>query len=92
MGSGAFKNVYRALDTERGIEVAWNQVIIDKYQLDKEKVLLEIEFFKKIRHQHIIDFYHYWKDEKKNQVVFITELMPSGTLTEYVYINYIFRL
>lgn len=80
LGSGAFKTVYRALDTERGIEVAWNQVLTDRVQLDKEKVLREIEFFKKIRHKHIIEFYNFWTT--KNQVVFITELMPSGTLTE----------
>jgi len=84
LGSGAFKTVYRALDTERGIEVAWNQVMIDRFQLDKDKVLREIDFFKKIRHKHVIDFYHFWTDERKNQVVFITELMPSGTLTDYI--------
>jgi len=84
LGSGAFKTVYRALDTEKGIEVAWNQVLIDRFQLDKEKVLREIEFFKKIRHKHVIEFYNFWTDERKNQVVFITELMPSGTLTDYI--------
>jgi len=84
LGSGAFKTVYRALDTERGIEVAWNQVMIERFQLDKDKVLREIDFFKKIRHKHVIDFYHFWTDERKNQVVFITELMPSGTLTDYI--------
>ena len=72
------------MDTDVGIEVAWNQVLIDRYQLDKTKVLREIEFFQQIRHQNVIEFYHFWVDEEKNQVVFITELMPSGTLTQYV--------
>ena len=84
LGAGAFKTVFRAMDTDYGIEVAWNQVLIDRYQLDKATVLREIQFFQQIRHQNIIEFYHFWVDETKNQVVFITELMPSGTLTQCV--------
>ena len=73
------------MDTHLGIEVAWNQILLDTktFQLDKAKVLKEIEFFQKIRHQNVIEFYHFWIDETKNQVVFITELMPSGTLKKY---------
>lgn len=84
LGAGAFKTVFRAMDTDYGIEMAWNQVLIDRYQLDKATVLREIQFFKQIRHQNIIEFYHFWVDEAKNQVVFLTELMPSGTLTQYI--------
>jgi serine/threonine protein kinase len=53
-------------------------------QLDKNKVLHEINIFQQIRHEKLIEFYHFWIDEVQNQVVFITELMPSGTLKEYV--------
>jgi len=84
LGVGAFKTVFRALDTELGIEVAWNRVEIDRVHLDKTKILHEINIFQKIRHEKLIEFYHFWINEIENEVVFITELMPSGTLKEYI--------
>lgn len=84
LGSGAFKTVYRGFDTERGIEVAWNQVLYERYNLDLSRVMNEIEVFKTIRNPHIIEFYHAWQDSDAKQVVFITELMPSGTLKQCV--------
>lgn len=83
LGSGAFKTVYRGFDTERGIEVAWNQVLYERYNLDLSRVMNEIEVFKTIRNPHIIEFYHAWQDTDAKQVVFITELMPSGTLKQF---------
>mmetsp|Transcript_13101 Transcript_13101/g.52243 ORF Transcript_13101/g.52243 Transcript_13101/m.52243 type:complete len:1086 (+) Transcript_13101:260-3517(+) len=83
LGSGAFKTVYRGFDTERGIEVAWNQVLYERYNLDLSRVMNEIEVFKSIRNPHIIEFYSAWQDTDAKQVVFITELMPSGTLKQF---------
>ena len=75
-----FKEVYRAVDTDRGIEVAWNKISLDRFQLDKQQILQEMESFHGIKHQNIIEFNHFWIDEDKKQVVYITELLPSGTL------------
>jgi len=33
LGSGAFKSVYKAIDRDRGIEVAWNQLRLDRFQV-----------------------------------------------------------
>ena len=73
------------MDTELGIEVAWNQVLIDNntFTLDYYGALKAIECFQQIRHQNIIEFYHFWIEESKNQIVFISELMLSGTLKTY---------
>ena len=65
--------------------MAWNQVLYERYNLDLSRVMNEIEVFKSIRNPHIIEFYHAWQDTDAKQVVFITELMPSGTLKQYAY-------
>jgi serine/threonine protein kinase len=44
----------------------------------------EAELLLTLDHQHIINIYHYWIDEEKSRLVFITELMTSGTLKEYL--------
>jgi WNK lysine deficient protein kinase len=42
LGRGAFKNVYKAYDLEKGIEVAWNEVSYSQLNT-KEKMQLQDE-------------------------------------------------
>lgn len=42
----------------------------------------EIEILKRVRHPNIIQFHDYWYNN--TEFVFITELMTSGTLREYI--------
>jgi serine/threonine protein kinase len=42
----------------------------------------EIEILKRVRHSNIIQFHDYWYNN--TEFVFITELMTSGTLREYI--------
>ena len=83
LGRGAFKIVYRGLDRDRGVDIAWNQLNLDQGdQLDHDKIQNEINTLKNLRHQNVIDFYDQWANQKKRQIIFITECMTSGTLTE----------
>ncbi|KAG0369461.1 Serine/threonine-protein kinase wnk1 [Gamsiella multidivaricata] len=88
LGEGAYKNVYRAFDQEEGVEVAWNQLRIDHLtKKEAQKILSEIEILESIRNDHIINFYASWSTKAPNggeRVVFITELMSSGTLKQYL--------
>ena len=43
-----------------------------------------------LNHDNIIGIYDSWEDEKNKEVVFITELMTSGTLKEFVSISLYF--
>ncbi len=43
------------------------------------KILEEVRTLQSLKHQHIIECYHSWVDQKLEQVNFITEMM-SGTL------------
>ncbi|KAF9346250.1 Serine/threonine-protein kinase wnk4 [Mortierella sp. AD094] len=88
LGEGAYKHVYRAFDQEEGVEVAWNQLRIDHLtKKEAQKILSEIEILESIRNDHIINFYASWSTRAPNggeRVVFITELMSSGTLKQYL--------
>ncbi|KAG0022278.1 hypothetical protein BGZ80_000612 [Entomortierella chlamydospora] len=88
LGEGAYKLVYRACDLEVGNEVAWNQLRLDNLtKREARKILSEIEILQSIRNEHIINFYSSWLTPTVNggeRIVFITELMSSGTLKQYL--------
>lgn len=90
LGEGAYKLVYRACDLEEGNEVAWNQLRFDHLsKREAQKILSEIEILQSIRNDHIINFYASWStpltnSETGERIVFITELMSSGTLKQYL--------
>ncbi|KAF9906788.1 hypothetical protein EC991_000301 [Linnemannia zychae] len=89
LGEGAYKVVYRACDLEEGNEVAWNQLRFDHLsKREAQKILSEIEILQSIRNDHIINFYASWSTPATQsggeRIVFITELMSSGTLKQYL--------
>ena len=85
LGRGAFKTVFKAQDLEHGKLVAWNEVNIKMYgPRERKRILNEITLLKQLSHQNLIAFYGAWVNKEKEKVVFITELMSSGTLKECV--------
>ncbi|ORZ14207.1 kinase-like domain-containing protein [Absidia repens] len=81
LGKGAYKVVYKAIDREEGYEVAWNSMM-GLHSPDNKEMEHEIEILKSVRHPNVIAFHDAWCT--KNEFVFITELMTSGTLREYI--------
>ncbi|KAJ3373640.1 hypothetical protein GGF31_000484 [Allomyces arbusculus] len=91
LGRGAYKEVYKAFDTEEGVEVAWNQLRCTDGMSKRElqKVCSEVHLLQRLHHDNIIQFFHVWtakspRDGGRERVFFITELMTSGTLSSYV--------
>ncbi|KAG2231219.1 kinase-like domain-containing protein [Thamnidium elegans] len=80
LGKGAFKVVYKAIDREEGYEVAWN--VLQAPRQEVKAFGHEIEILKSVRHPNIITFHEAWYNE--TEFIFITELMTSGTLREYI--------
>ncbi|KND03674.1 WNK protein kinase [Spizellomyces punctatus DAOM BR117] len=80
LGKGAYKVVYKAIDREEGYEVAWNTCQTTKAEF--MELSEEIEILKRVRHPNIIQFHDCWYNNM--EFVFITELMTSGTLREYI--------
>lgn len=85
LGTGAYKSVYKAYDTDQGIDVAWNAIDIGVLpNTEKTRIIQEVQLLQKLEHKNIINFYGSWFSKEKNQVVFITEIMTSGTLKSYI--------
>lgn len=51
---------------------------------DKEKIRDEILLIQKLNHPKIIHFINAWHNQKKEEVVFITEIMTGGSLKQYL--------
>lgn len=50
----------------------------------RDKFVDEVTLLKRLKHDNIIQCFAHWDDESTNSVVFITELMTSGTLKQFV--------
>uniref|UniRef100_H2ZVP6 Vacuolar protein-sorting-associated protein 25 n=1 Tax=Latimeria chalumnae TaxID=7897 RepID=H2ZVP6_LATCH len=87
IGRGSFKSVYKGLDTETTVEVAWCELQTKKLsRADRQRFSEEVEMLKGLQHPNIVRFYDSWKSTVKGQkcIVLVTELMTSGTLKTYL--------
>uniref|UniRef100_A0A8C6XES2 non-specific serine/threonine protein kinase n=1 Tax=Naja naja TaxID=35670 RepID=A0A8C6XES2_NAJNA len=87
IGRGSFKTVYKGLDTETTVEVAWCELQTRKLsKMERQRFSEEVEMLKGLQHPNIVRFYDSWKSSIKGQVciVLVTELMTSGTLKTYL--------
>ena len=85
LGSGSQKRVFLAYDTDTGCEVAWNSVLVDiKDSESIQKIKMEIEILKPLKHPNIISFIYCFFNEDKNEIVFITELFSGGSLSQHL--------
>ncbi|XP_012736975.2 nuclear receptor-binding protein [Fundulus heteroclitus] len=80
---------YLAMDTEEGVEVVWNEVMISERKNLKpleEKVKAVFDNLIHLEHANIVKFHKYWADTKDNRarVIFITEYMSSGSLKQFL--------
>uniref|UniRef100_A0A3B5B689 Nuclear receptor-binding protein n=1 Tax=Stegastes partitus TaxID=144197 RepID=A0A3B5B689_9TELE len=80
---------YLAMDTEEGVEVVWNEVMISERKNFKpleEKVKAVFDNLIHLEHANIVKFHKYWADTKDNRarVIFITEYMSSGSLKQFL--------
>ena len=85
LGTGAYKNVYLAYDTETGKEVAWNSIDMKRLpEGEKRRIRMETSILSRLNHPHIINFYHVWEKEgDEDMISFTTEIVTSGTLKHY---------
>ena len=85
LGRGAYKIVYKGVDNETGMEVAWNFISLNRLPKgDRFRVKSEIDLIKKLDHKNIIHFISAWYNNERQEVVFITELITGGSLKKYV--------
>eukprot|EP00804_Cyclotella_cryptica_P014597 CCRYP_012640-RA/>CCRYP_012640-RA protein AED:0.05 eAED:0.05 QI:315/1/1/1/0.66/0.5/4/577/1338 len=85
LGSGAYKDVYRAYDTIEGIEVAWNVVKLHGVpKAERVRIVNEVRLLERLHHPNIISFHGSWVNRETERVIFVTEILSSGTLKSFV--------
>jgi len=83
LGTGQYKVVYRSYDTSMGIEVAWNTVNIKNLPKDeKKRIMNEVRLLQNLTHKNLVQFHGSWVNREKEEVIFVTEIMQSGSLME----------
>ncbi|XP_076095741.1 uncharacterized protein LOC143066794 isoform X4 [Mytilus galloprovincialis] len=88
IGRGSFKTVFKGLDTETGVAVAWCELQDKKWnKSERQRFREEAEMLKELQHPNIVRFYDSWEEStlrNKKFIVLVTELMTSGTLKTYI--------
>ncbi|XP_061079931.1 serine/threonine-protein kinase WNK4 [Conger conger] len=87
IGRGSFKTVYKGLDTETTVEVAWCELQTRRLTKgERQRFREEVEMLKGLQHPNIVRFYDSWKSTVKGHkcIILVTELMTSGTLKTYL--------
>uniref|UniRef100_A0A8D3CGG7 non-specific serine/threonine protein kinase n=1 Tax=Scophthalmus maximus TaxID=52904 RepID=A0A8D3CGG7_SCOMX len=87
IGRGSFKTVYRGLDTETTVEVAWCELQTQRLnKSERQRFCEEVDILKALQHPNIVRFFDSWKATLKGYrcTILVTELMTSGTLKMYL--------
>ncbi|XP_029364245.1 serine/threonine-protein kinase WNK4-like isoform X2 [Echeneis naucrates] len=87
IGRGAFKTVYKGLDTETTVEVAWCELQTHRLnKVERQRFCEEVKMLKALQHPNIVRFFDSWKSTQKGHkcTILVTELMTSGTLKTYL--------
>ncbi|KHJ40636.1 thioredoxin and glutathione reductase [Trichuris suis] len=80
---------YLAMDSELGVEVVWNEVHFadrKRFLAEEEGVRSVFDKLIKLDHPNLIKVHSYWMDREseKPRVIFITEYMSSGTISQFL--------
>lgn len=86
VGKGRFKQIFKAFDTQIGIDVAWSKISADRNHLTDEELLAVVDEMRKgldLEHPNIIKCFKCWEDTSNHSINLITELFTSGNLRQY---------
>ncbi len=91
-----FDSTHLGIDTEKGVEIAWNEMKFSTNQksfntrfedIDSMKSIFEklksvLDYLIKLDHPNILKFHDYWLDEKTSEtkIIVITEYSTAGSL------------
>jgi WNK lysine deficient protein kinase len=86
VGRGRFKQIYKAFDTQIGIDVAWSKICAEPHHLSGAQLHEIVEEMTKgveLEHPNIIKCFKCWEDREHSCINLITELFTSGNLRQY---------
>lgn len=74
---------WRAYDSIEGIEVAWNVVKLSRVpKTERKRIKIEIKLLKGLEHPNVIKYHNSWVNREREEIIFVTEIMSSGSLKE----------
>lgn len=77
--------MYKALDSESGCQVSWHEVSLCHIRSeDLPRIQEDLDEIRTLRHDNLINWVDQWVSLPGNAMVFITELIPEGSLREYL--------
>lgn len=86
VGKGRFKRIFKAFDTQIGIDVAWSKISAEPHHLSQEQldaIVQEMTKGLELEHPNIIKCFKCWEDHESHCINLITELFTSGNLRQY---------
>lgn len=85
LAKSPWKVVYRALDRESGCQVSWHEVSLTHIPSeDIPRLQEDLDEIRTLKHENLINWVDQWVSLRGNAMVFITELIPEGSLREYL--------
>lgn len=86
LGRGSFKIVFRSWDSDLGLEVAWNVVDVRTLNCSvaSKRVIQEMKMLQSLSHPNILKFYASWVNKENQTLNFVTEMISSGSLKEFI--------
>lgn len=85
LGRSPWKVIYKALDSESGCQVSWHEISLNHIQSeDLPRLQEDLDELRSLRHDNLINWVDQWLSLPGNAMIFITELMPEGSLREYL--------
>ena len=76
--------VYKAFDSRTQVDVAWNSIELSTMtDNEKNKVFLECEMLQKLNHENILKIRDKWKNEEREELCFVTDIIQNGSLRIY---------
>ncbi|KAL3817124.1 hypothetical protein ACHAXA_009955 [Cyclostephanos tholiformis] len=79
------KAVERPSLKHSGIEVAWNVVKLSGVpKAERTRIVNEVRLLERLHHPNIISFHGSWVNRETERVIFVTEILSSGTLKSFV--------
>ena len=85
LGKGAFKTVWKAFDTVKQVDVAWNSIDLSGLsESECERVSAECRMLQQLNHENILKMHaEIWKSAGNETLTFITDIMQNGSLRSY---------
>ena len=84
LGTGAYKTVYKGMNQTEAVEVAWNEMKLERLTSSEANRLEdEVKLLQTLRHKNVVRFFGSWNKGLETKI-FITELMTAGTLKQFL--------